>query len=220
MNEAAIRVVLAPDRRFPFRRGRPDPQLPSSPAPNSAYHRRVTESGLKRLTDGQKACLRMVYRHMSSKDIARSLGISPHTVDQRLRIAMHTLGVCSRIEAARLLAHHENGAYQPIIYQAPDIASSLSAAEPEPLARSEPEGQADGRHFRQAQAFYSADPMPERRLPLPLRKRGGRHNGLGTKDTLIWVVAIPILAMVAVGMLATGLNVLATLVGFPLANFQ
>lgn len=35
------------------------------------------------LTDSRRACLRLVYRHMSSKDIARGLGISPHTVDAR-----------------------------------------------------------------------------------------------------------------------------------------
>jgi hypothetical protein len=67
----------------------------------------------------------MVFEHMSSKDIARSLSISPHTVDQRLRLAMRTLGVASRVEAARLLAdaegeHHVG--YQGLIYQTPGIA--------------------------------------------------------------------------------------------------
>jgi len=162
----------------------------------------------------------MVYRHMSSKDIARALGISPHTVDQRLRIAMHTLGACSRIEAARILAEQEGALYQSAVYQPPYIASDPFELKPEALAHSEPDGLTDGRHLRQTQALYSTGPAPESRLRWPLRKRGGRHNALGTRDTLIWVVAIPIGAMVAIGMLATGLNVLATLIGFPLANFQ
>lgn len=79
------------------------------------------------LTDGQRDCLRLVYRHMTSKDIARVLGVSPHTVDMRLRTAMRTLAVASRIDAARLLVQYEAGgemlpdSYQPLIYQAPDV---------------------------------------------------------------------------------------------------
>lgn len=83
------------------------------------------------LTDAQRDCLRLVYQHMTSKDIARVLNVSPHTVDMRLRTAMRTLAVGSRIEAARLLVQEEAGgevmpdAYQPLIYQASDVAPGL-----------------------------------------------------------------------------------------------
>lgn len=86
------------------------------------------------LTDGQRDCLRLVYNHMKSKDIARILGVSPHTVDMRLRTAMRTLGVTSRIEAARLLVQEESGGettpdmYQPLIYQASDVAPAVDPA--------------------------------------------------------------------------------------------
>jgi len=77
---------------------------------------------IARLSEGQRACLRMVLAHMSSKEIARSLGISPHTVDQRIRFAMQTLQVASRIDAARALAVHEGGdAYQPSVHQSPTV---------------------------------------------------------------------------------------------------
>ena len=78
------------------------------------------------LTDGQRDCLRLVYAHMTSKDIARALGVSPHTVDMRLRTAMKTLGVASRIEAARALADAEGSAdgYQPLVYQASEVAGA------------------------------------------------------------------------------------------------
>jgi DNA-binding CsgD family transcriptional regulator len=62
---------------------------------------------IPRLTDGQRDCLRLVYKHMTSKDIARELGVSPHTVDMRLRTAMRVLAVASRIDAARLLIASE-----------------------------------------------------------------------------------------------------------------
>ena len=90
------------------------------------------------LTDGQRDCLRLVYNHMKSKDIARVLGVSPHTVDMRLRTAMRTLGVASRIEAARLLVQEESGGettpdqhqpqYQSLIYHAPDVAGPTESA--------------------------------------------------------------------------------------------
>ena len=86
---------------------------------------------VERLTEGQRECLRRVLRHMSSKEIARELGISSHTVDQRLRIAMHALGTTSRVEAAKLLVAREQGAaYQSSVYQPLYIAPTAEARRP------------------------------------------------------------------------------------------
>jgi len=57
-----------------------------------------------RLTPGQLDCLRLVDQHLSSKEIATELGISPHTVDQRIRQSLHILGVERRAQAARIVA--------------------------------------------------------------------------------------------------------------------
>ncbi len=85
------------------------------------------------LTEGERECLRRVYAHMTSKDIARELGLSNHTVDMRLRTAIRKLEVSSRIEAARVLVldeslHGGGDAYQPLIYQAPEIAAGADSA--------------------------------------------------------------------------------------------
>jgi DNA-binding CsgD family transcriptional regulator len=64
---------------------------------------RTIASRIARLTRGQRACLLLVAEHLSSKEIARELGVSPHTVDQRIRVALRTLGVHSRVQACRLL---------------------------------------------------------------------------------------------------------------------
>jgi DNA-binding CsgD family transcriptional regulator len=67
----------------------------------------------KALNEGQKDCLRLVMQHFSSKEIARKLVLSPHTVDKRLKLATAILGVSSRVDAARMLAEVEaNGAAQ------------------------------------------------------------------------------------------------------------
>jgi len=63
---------------------------------------------VKRLTEKQRECLRLVYRHMETKEIARELGLSPDGVTQRIKSAMKTLGVDRRRDAALILAEAEN----------------------------------------------------------------------------------------------------------------
>lgn len=71
------------------------------------------------LTEGQKACLRLVDDHHTSKEIARKLGISPFTVDQRLDAARRKLRAASRKEAAKMFAAIErNTISEPFVYEA------------------------------------------------------------------------------------------------------
>ncbi|ENZ80757.1 hypothetical protein OR37_03337 [Caulobacter vibrioides OR37] len=58
---------------------------------------------LDRLTERERECLRLVDRHMSSKEIARELGLSKHTVDWHLDKARRRLGAADRYDAARRL---------------------------------------------------------------------------------------------------------------------
>ncbi|MET0371064.1 MAG: helix-turn-helix transcriptional regulator [Sphingobium sp.] len=74
------------------------------------------------LSEGEKQALRLVAQGFNSKEIARKLHISEHTVDQRVRTSLRKLHVNSRQEAARLFLHSESqsaqiGTYQPLIYQ-------------------------------------------------------------------------------------------------------
>jgi DNA-binding CsgD family transcriptional regulator len=84
-----------------------------------------TELGPTGLKEIHKECLRLAGRHYSSKEIARVLGISKHTVDQRLRFATRQMGATSRFEAARRFC--DQGAEQiaqrtelcdPVLYDA------------------------------------------------------------------------------------------------------
>jgi hypothetical protein len=63
---------------------------------------------------------------MNSKEIGRELGVSPHTVDQRLRRSMQLLNASSRFEAARRFAQVDTeNAYQSLIYQSPDVEKEM-----------------------------------------------------------------------------------------------
>jgi DNA-binding CsgD family transcriptional regulator len=61
-----------------------------------------------KLTDRQRECLRHVFDHRKSHEIAHLVGTSARAVDKQLILAKNVLGAASRFEAARLLAQHES----------------------------------------------------------------------------------------------------------------
>src|SRR5947209_14475497 len=91
-----------------------------------------------KLTAGQLDCLRLVDQHLSSKEIAAELHISPHTVDQRIRQALAILGVERRAQAARIVAQHAGTlpeSYQRLIHQSPYIEAQPDPGPPGAAAR-------------------------------------------------------------------------------------
>lgn len=77
---------------------------------------------LAQLTEAQLACLQLVRRRKTAKQIARSLNITHHAVEQRLKTARRKLGVETTAEAIDLLEAAEREAYGDTVYGAPDIA--------------------------------------------------------------------------------------------------
>ncbi len=59
------------------------------------------DSGIQALSPREKETLRLLLRGHSAKSIAQELGLSVHTVNERLREARRKLGVSSSREAAR-----------------------------------------------------------------------------------------------------------------------
>jgi DNA-binding CsgD family transcriptional regulator len=76
------------------------------------------QAALGELTDKQRQVLDLLLEHKTSKEIARRLRISPHTVDQRIQFAKDKLGARTRSEAAvlyrRLLETCEQLTYEPL----------------------------------------------------------------------------------------------------------
>ena len=76
-----------------------------------------------RLSDKQRACLDLLLERRTSKQMARMLGISKPTVDQRIAAARVILGAGDRDEAARiygrLKAVYDRGIYDPV--QLPEL---------------------------------------------------------------------------------------------------
>ena len=162
---------------------------------------------LSKLSEGQRRCLRLVLAHMSSKDIARDLGISSHTVDQRLKIAMKTLGASSRVEAAQRHAELEQH-YQPLVYQSPDIAGtgaprrmSASADAPGALADA----------VAEQRAVYQVEEPPHRAFQAPVPIKGRSPGDLGALQRIGWIVGIMLAIALIFGMFVAGLEALSRL---------
>ncbi len=123
------------------------------------------------LTEGQKACLRLVVQHQTSKEIARTLGISPFTVDQRLDAARRKLNATSRKDAARLFATlDQGGIYQPLVYETPMLESADDAVSQSSL----PDGWR--RRLAKLVSFISVPPI------------GGERHELSSREILVFAL--------------------------------
>jgi DNA-binding CsgD family transcriptional regulator len=68
------------------------------------------DTGLQGLSEREKETLRLLLAGHDAKSSARELGLSVHTVNERLRDARRKLGVSSSREAARILGDAEGSA--------------------------------------------------------------------------------------------------------------
>jgi len=151
-----------------------------------------------RLSDKQHMCLELLLARQTSKQIARRLGISKYTVDQRLTSARNILGAASRDETAitysRLKTICDRIAYDPVGIPSPGnpMASKGSDGEPArqlPLCDSEME--------------VALPPEEE-----PLSRSLLRHDHQPSRRTMIMIGGLLLLVLIALGGIgiAQGLN--------------
>lgn len=163
------------------------------------------------LSEPQKECLRLVAALRSSKEIARILDISPHTVDQRLKRAQTILGASSRAEAARMFTRHDkhHAAGDPILYDdlvhqssdlpryryARDNKSSSGEWSP-PNVRGHDE-------LRDEQAFFAHDAFQSTAKPsfLSVLFEAKRENKLSIPVRVTLIVLIMVVGLLAFALL-------------------
>lgn len=182
----------------------------SSDGPNSAANDEMAMR-VARLSAGQLDCLRLVDQHLSSKEIAAELDISPHTVDQRIRGALQILGVERRTQAARIVAQY-CGPYQRLIHQSPHIHGEPQSGHPEAAVRqqirhADRAGEAGGAGFLTEQRPAPFWPS----LQPPFATRSNPRNEMSVGQRLFWIAAIAMGAAFSAGMYLAGLESLARL---------
>jgi DNA-binding CsgD family transcriptional regulator len=164
---------------------------------------------LPKLTEAQCECLRLVNSHLTSKEIAIRVGVSRHTIDQRLDRACKTLGVSTRKEAARLFA-----LYDPIIYEPFDIADMTTAAPdfPDLDYREEGNDRHSDYHLSDASTPFITDGLLQtQQIAMPFPQKRGDANALSIKQRLIWAVFICCVGIMISGLLIAALETLGRL---------
>jgi len=152
----------------------------------------MRETGIESLTDGQKQCLRLVFQHMQSKEIARALGISVATVNQRIDGARAKLGNVSRVAAALALAAAEGASVpDPILYDRTQLAPTASDVEPS--------------------ASIDAGSATARFLPWPVSV--GAVNDYSPARRLVAICVVAVLGLLVVALLVSIMNGIGVLVG-------
>ncbi|HEX8402420.1 MAG TPA: helix-turn-helix transcriptional regulator [Allosphingosinicella sp.] len=66
-----------------------------------------TRAAIMRLTEAERECLKRCLDHQTAKQMALDLGVSPHAVEKRLKMARAKLGLSSSLEAAKLVESSE-----------------------------------------------------------------------------------------------------------------
>ncbi|WP_182911953.1 LuxR C-terminal-related transcriptional regulator [Sphingomonas cavernae] len=143
------------------------------------------------LTEPQREALRLVFAHKNSKEIALALGLSPFSVDKRIERSIRTLGVHTRIEAARLLAEYEtDAAYEHFVCESEGLAGDGEEAM---LTPSQPMECVDESRVRDSAAppVYRTgelDRTSQWTWPGRLRSDSGRQrNDLTNVERLMWI---------------------------------
>ena len=170
----------------------------------------VVADRVARLSAGQLDCLRLVDQHLSSKEIAAELKISPHTVDQRIRGALHILGVDRRSQAARLISQH-CGPYQRLIHQPPYVEPNPSTVQPDGTVSIQIR-HADRAGGTEGSSQFTEQTVASRpSLQMPFATRSNPRNEMSVGQRLLWIVLIATGAAFSAGMYLAGLESLARL---------
>ena len=167
------------------------------------------------LTLAQKACLRLVFLHFSSKDIGRELGISPHTVDNHVKSALVRIGAKNRFDAARRLVESEGSPERRTLASQSNVISDPAPPVEYRVHNDslEREGFGDTRDGAKEMriAYDPAGFVPQHVKLLPLPGFWGEQNDLTRNQRLIWISIIAVLICLSIGAVVAALGALGSI---------
>lgn len=177
------------------------------------------------LSAGEIACLEWVSSGLASKEIARKLDISPHTVDARLKTACRKLDTKSRFVAAKILEDarasetvlEDQLADTNLVYEILDLPNSNDDGDKGPSA-GEGDGLGDLEHGNPRQAESRRDSgtgKPWLEPSHPLAKFFGGENRLSIWQRIAIVLAVAMGAGLTFGVLLNGYAGVSRLLSSP-----
>jgi DNA-binding CsgD family transcriptional regulator len=170
------------------------------------------------LSEGQKDCLRLVSDHFTSKEIARRLGISHFTVDQRLNAARKKLNATNRTDAAKLFASIEDGLiYERLVYQPHPVANEGDRLtldmSPRQAGQYEVENTGSDSISSQANSAEHESSFAQIRSFLSVPPIGGKRHGLSKKRVIFSSLNIAFYATITVSILILVLTGVMRMIG-------
>lgn len=188
--------------------------------PESAAARLIATLG-----EGEIACLRLVSQGLGSKAIARQLGLSPHTVDARLKATCRKLGTNSRFVAAKMLADNpldsdektSDSSDTNLVYENVSLPNAPVAAD-----KGASTGEGDGPDDLDHSMPQKPGAMPASgsggawlEQDHPIAKFFGGENRLSVWQRLLISLAIAMGSVIAFGVLVNGLVGISRLISSP-----
>ncbi len=179
------------------------------------------DSGIGSLSAGEIDCLKAVGEGLASKEIARVLGLSPHTVDARLKSACAKLDTKSRFVAAKIWAESAGAvaaaASTNLVYEKFDLPDSERLADkgasagdgvgPDDLEQRDRQVGGVGSASDDAAAWLEPSH--------PIATFFGGENRLSIWWRLVIILAIAIGASIAFGVLLNGYAGVSKLLSTP-----
>jgi DNA-binding CsgD family transcriptional regulator len=159
------------------------------------------------LSPMQKTCLRLVYEHRQSKEIARELNLSRYTVETHIKTARARLGAATRLEAARILVSEEGPPATPQQASSPPIAICPEQISPPSLTI------VDGAGAKEKslpnRLPWGSDSGLHKAFPLP--REWGEKNDLGIQARLWWMIGLTGIICLSFGAVVASLQALSDL---------
>jgi DNA-binding CsgD family transcriptional regulator len=152
------------------------------------------QRALSVLTAKQREVLDLLLEHKTSKEIARTLAISPHTVDQRIELAKRKLDAASRSELA-MTYRRLRAICEPLTHEDSHIASE--ALPNHKSGTDDANGGTEPDHPKRTQPQETAQPAPDYRVGPEMFE--GRHG------TLMRIAVIVTLAVLLIILILGGL---------------
>jgi DNA-binding CsgD family transcriptional regulator len=199
----------------------------------------MSDPRLDQLSARQRECLRLVGQGKRTKDIARLLGRSHHTIHRDIENATRLLGAATRFEAAEMLQHqprhqlrgHGTGDDEPFVNEPRDLADDRDFPAHPPL---QPPPVGAGRqigfdavreeyvpfvHSNQAYSnrAHSNRAHSNRAMPPPPRteqERAGPYDLINRHRVIVSIIATVLLAALMAGFLAIAHELQQLLIGW------
>lgn len=166
---------------------------------------------LRQLTPRQLDVLVRVAQFKSSKQIARELDISHHTVDQRVRVILTKMGVENRSDAARLFlampkseSEEAQATCEDFAYQFPYLPRKAPLLHPEASSGEwNPADDGKGVYLNDAQAEYFAGGFEQTadHSWVSVLLKADRQNDLTARGRTIVIISIMFVALLVMGAL-------------------